>query len=179
MLTSLSAQFKNWIRRSNRKQIQILMVGLDGAGKRTLLTQLRPKADVQIIGFNVGLLEYKNINFTVWEVGGQDRVRPLWRHYFSDTSGIVFVLDSADPSAMSDVRAELSWLLKEQQLSAAALLVLANKQDLEGAMGAAEIAEKLKLDSVRTRSWHVQTTNAITGNGLLEGLDWLLQKIRL
>ncbi len=125
------------------------------------------------IGFNVETVEYKNISFTVWDVGGQDKIRPLWRHYYQNTQGIIFVVDSNDRERAEDAREELHRMLNEPELSEAVLLVFANKQDLPKAMKPADVAERLGLSSLRTRVWHIQGCCATTGDGLYEGLDWL------
>ena len=75
----------------------IFKVGLDAAGKTTILYKLKlgeVVTTIPTIGFNVETVEYKNISFTVWDVGGQDKIRPLWRHYYQNTQGIIFVVDS-------------------------------------------------------------------------------------
>ena len=123
-------------------------------------------------GFNVETVEYKNISFTVWDVGGRDKIRPLWRHYYQNTQGLIFVVDSNDRERAEDAREELHRMLNEPELSSAVLLVFANKQDLPKAMPTAEVAEKLGLHSLRGRVWHIQGTCATTGDGLYEGLDW-------
>ena len=82
------------------------------------------------VGFNVETVEYKNIQFTVWDVGGQDKIRPLWRHYFQNTQGIIFVVDSNDRDRIVEAREELQRMLNEDELREAILLVFANKQDL-------------------------------------------------
>lgn len=104
-------------------------------------------------GFNVETVEYKNIQFTVWDVGGQDKIRPLWRHYFQNTQGIIFVVDSNDRDRVVEAREELQRMLNEDELRDAMLLVFANKQDLPNAMNAAEITDKLGLHSLRQRAW--------------------------
>jgi ADP-ribosylation factor 1/2 len=85
---------------------------------------------IPTIGFNVETVEYKHIQFTVWDVGGQDKIRPLWRHYFQNTQGIIFVVDSNDRERISEARDELLRMLNEDELRGAFLLVFANKQDL-------------------------------------------------
>ena len=128
---------------------------------------------IPTIGFNVETVEYKNINFTVWDVGGQDKIRPLWRHYFQNTQGLIFVVDSNDRERVSEAAEELGKMLNEDELRDAALLVFANKQDLPNAMTVAEITDKLGLHSLRSRKWYIQSTCATSGDGLYEGLDWL------
>ena len=137
------------------------------------------------LGFNVETVEYKNISFTVWDVGGQDKIRPLWRHCiflspsfglflfcldFQNTQGIIFVVDSNDRERVSEAREELQRMLNEDELRDALLLVFANKQDLPNAMNAAEITDKLGLHSLRQRSWYIQATCATSGDGLYEGI---------
>uniref|UniRef100_A0A8C4YLV4 ADP-ribosylation factor 2 n=1 Tax=Gopherus evgoodei TaxID=1825980 RepID=A0A8C4YLV4_9SAUR len=129
-------------------------------------------------GFNVETVEYKNISFTVWDVGGQDKIRPLWRHYFQNTQGLIFVVDSNDRERVNEAREELTRMLAEDELRDAVLLVFVNKQDLPNAMNAAEITDKLGLHSLRQRSWYIQATCATSGDGLYEGLDWLSNQLK-
>ncbi|KAL3968100.1 U6 snRNA-associated Sm-like protein LSm2 [Sarotherodon galilaeus] len=143
-----------------KKEMRILMVGLDAAGKTTILYKLKLGeivTTIPTIGFNVETVEYKNISFTVWDVGGQDKIRPLWRHYFQNTQGLIFVVDSNDRERVN-----------EDELRDAVLLVFANKQDLPNAMNAAEITDKLGLHA----------TCATSGDGLYEGLDWLSNQLK-
>ncbi|RVW43396.1 ADP-ribosylation factor 1 [Vitis vinifera] len=121
--------------------------------------------------FNVETVEYKNISFTVWDVGGQDKIRPLWRHYFQNTQGLIFVVDSNDRDRVVEARDELHRMLNEDELREAVLLVFANKQDLPNAMNAAEITDKLGLHSLRQRHWYIQSTCATSGEGLTR--DWI------
>ncbi|KAK3103447.1 hypothetical protein FSP39_019295, partial [Pinctada imbricata] len=151
-------------------------VGLDAAGKTTILYKLKLGeivTTIPTIGFNVETVEYKNISFTVWDVGGQDKIRPLWRHYFQNTQGLIFVIDSNDRERAEEAKDELSKMLQEDELRDAKLLVFANKQDLPNAMPAAEITEKLGLQCLRNRTWYIQAACATQGTGLYEGLDWL------
>ncbi|CAE8607748.1 unnamed protein product [Polarella glacialis] len=159
-----------------KMEMRILMVGLDAAGKTTILYKLKlgeVVTTIPTIGFNVETVEYKNISFTVWDVGGQDKIRPLWRHYYQGTQGLIFVVDSNDRDRVEDAREELNKMLNEDEMREAILLVFANKQDLPNAMPAAEVTEKLGLQNMRNRQWFIQSACATTGDGLYEGLDWL------
>merc|ERR1712072_425769 len=161
--------------------MRILMVGLDAAGKTTILYKLKlgeVVTTIPTIGFNVETVEYKNISFTVWDVGGQDKIRPLWRHYFQNTQGLVFVVDSNDRERAKEAREELNRMLNEDELRDAALLVFANKQDLPNAMTASELTTALGLHDLRNRSWYIQATCATNGEGLYEGLDWLANELK-
>lgn len=174
---------KLWSRMFGKKEMRILMVGLDAAGKTTILYKLKlgeVVTTIPTIGFNVETVEYKNISFTVWDVGGQDKIRPLWRHYYQNTQGIIFVVDSNDRDRIDDskdyehsAKEELQRMLAEDELRDAVLLVFANKQDLPNAMKVQEVTERLGLNSLRHRQWFIQGASAPTGDGLYEGLDWL------
>ena len=167
---------KIWERILGQQEMRILMVGLDAAGKTTILYKLKlgeVVTTIPTIGFNVETVEYKNISFTVWDVGGQDKIRPLWRHYYQNTQGLIFVVDSNDRDRVADAREELTKILTEDEMRDAALLVFANKQDLPNAMTAAEVTEKFGLNDLRQRPWFIQSACATTGDGLYEGLDWL------
>ncbi|KAK2893620.1 hypothetical protein Q8A73_016104 [Channa argus] len=114
-----------------KKEMRILMVGLDAAGKTTILYKLKLGeivTTIPTIGFNVETVEFKNISFTVWDVGGQDKIRPLWRHYFQNTQGLIFVVDSNDRERIGEAKEELMRMLAEDELRDAVLLVFANKQ---------------------------------------------------
>ncbi|CAK9163239.1 unnamed protein product, partial [Ilex paraguariensis] len=164
----------------SKREIRIVMVGLDAAGKTTILYKLKlgeVVTTIPTIGFNVETVEYKNINFTVWDIGGQDQISRLWRFYFSNTQGLIFVVDSNDRDRAGEARDKLHKLLNEDELKDAVLLVFANKQDLPNAMNAAEITDKLGLQSLRQQRWYIQSTCATSGEGLYEGLDWLSNNI--
>ncbi|KAG9457703.1 hypothetical protein H6P81_002211 [Aristolochia fimbriata] len=163
-----------------KQEMRILMVGLDAAGKTTILYKLKLGeivTTIPTIGFNVETVEYKNVSFTVWDVGGQDKIRPLWRHYFQNTHGLIFVIDSNDRDRILEAKDELHRMLSEDELRGATLLVFANKQDLPKAMSVSEITDKLGLHSLRQRRWYIQSACATSGEGLYEGLDWLSSNI--
>lgn len=160
--------------------MRILMVGLDAAGKTTILYKLKLGeivTTIPTIGFNVETVEYKNISFTVWDVGGQDKIRPLWRHYYQNTQGLIFVVDSSDTKRIAEAENELANMLKEDELRDAVILVFANKQDMPNAMTAAELTNALNLNNLRNRRWYIQATCATQGQGLYEGLDWLSNEL--
>lgn len=171
---------KVWDRFAGKQAAKIVMVGLDAAGKTTVLYNLRlgeVVTTVPTIGFNVETLEHRNVTFTVWDIGGQEKIRPLWRHYYQHAAGVIFVVDSSDRDRIEDAREELATMLSEMELQDAVLLVLANKQDLPDAMPAAELSNKLGLNELRGRQWFVQSTRATTGDGLHEGMDWLCKAL--
>ena len=168
-------------RTSNSEEIRVLMVGLDGAGKTTILYQLKMGETVKTIptiGFNVETLDYKGVSFTVWDVGGQDKIRVLWRHYYRNTDGLIFVVDSNDRERLDDAADELKKMVDEKELIYCPILVWANKQDLNGSLPPGEITEKLQMGQYSRKIWLVQGSSATTAFGLKEGLDWIKDNYR-
>ncbi|CAN3372940.1 hypothetical protein DIURU_002831 [Diutina rugosa] len=163
------------------KEIRILILGLDGAGKTTILYRLQMGEVVTTkptIGFNVETLKYKNLTLNIWDLGGQTSIRPYWRCYYSNTAAVIFVVDSTDKERIDVASKELHMMLKEEELLDSALLVFANKQDQPGAMTAAEVSMALNLTELKDRSWSIVASSAIKGEGLHEGLDWLMDVIK-
>lgn len=157
--------------------MKILMLGLDNAGKTTILYKLKLnkiKTSAPTVGFNVETLSFKNVKFNMWDVGGQARLRPLWRHYFPATNALIFVIDSADKERLTQAKEELFSIIGEKEMENVVLLVLANKQDLPGAMTPNEVSSFLQLgESLKNQLWCVIGSNALTGQGLIEGLSWI------
>ncbi|XP_029302038.1 ADP-ribosylation factor-like protein 14 [Cottoperca gobio] len=158
-----------------RKQAQVLMLGLDGSGKTTLLYKLKYNESVvtvPTVGFNVETLETdrSSPSLTVWDVGGQRKMRPHWRHYYTDTDGLVFVVDSWDQKRLDESRKELNRVLRSESLRGVPLVILANKQDLQRAQSPEVLCLTLDLGRLcEGRTWFIQPCSATTGMGLEEG----------
>jgi ADP-ribosylation factor protein 1 len=138
-----------------KMEARLVMVGLDAAGKTTILYKLKlgeVVTTIPTIGFNVEAIEYGNLTLTVWDIGGQDKIRPLWRHYYSDTQGVIFVVDSNDTERFPMAKAELHNLLEQFELRDATVLIYANKQDLPNAAAISALAEALDLSGGARRS---------------------------
>lgn len=168
--------------------MRVLMLGLDAAGKTTILQQLKLGEyiiTVPTVGFNVETVHYKNVSFTIWDVGGQDKIRRLWRHYYNGVDCLIFVVDSLDRERIDDefdyednAKEELLRLLNEDELKHASLLVYANKQDASTAMKVEEVARRLDLPRIaRGHQWHLQGCSAMNGAGLYEGLNWIADNV--
>jgi len=173
MGASIGKTFRKMVGQQN---MRILMVGLDGAGKTTILYQMKigeVVSTVPTVGFNVENVQYKNINFNVWDVGGQDKMRPLWHAYYKDVRGVIYVVDSSDLDRLDEAREELDHLMSQQELRGVPLLVLANKKDLPYALATNDLSQRLCMDSLARRKWFIQSTCATTGDGIVLGLDWL------
>jgi len=166
---------------AGKKEVRVLILGLDNAGKTTILYKLyapnRVIRTMPTIGFNVETVTYKNLNFSVWDLGGQTNIRPYWRCYYANTDAIIYVVDSADRERLGVSRKELLSMLAEEELKNARLLVFANKQDQKEAMSVVEVSQALGLHAIKDRQWHICKAAAIKGEGLSEGLDWLANAI--
>ncbi|KAJ0013748.1 hypothetical protein Pint_21727 [Pistacia integerrima] len=114
-------------------EMRVVMLGLDAAGKTTILYKLHigeVLSTVPTIGFNVEKVQYKNVMFTVWDVGGQEKLRPLWRHYFNNTDGLIYVVDSLDRERIGKAKQEFQAIIKDPFMLHSVILVFANKQDM-------------------------------------------------
>uniref|UniRef100_A0A1B6EED7 RING-type E3 ubiquitin transferase n=1 Tax=Clastoptera arizonana TaxID=38151 RepID=A0A1B6EED7_9HEMI len=162
-------------------EMRVVTLGLDGSGKTSVLFKLKQNefmAVIPTIGFNVESVEYKNVRFNIWDIGGQPKLRPLWKHYYLNTQAVIFVIDSSDKQRLPEALSELSKLMSEKELKDAALLILANKQDVEGCESIESITEQLALYKLCCgHSWHIQASDAQSGNGLHDGLDWLSHQL--
>ncbi|CAD2221781.1 Arf/Sar family, other [Angomonas deanei] len=177
-LTSLK-QTLGWL--PTERKIRVLILGLDNAGKTSILYRLHlgdVVSTVPTVGFNLETLEYKNLSFEVWDLGGQTGIRPYWRCYFNDTDAIIYVVDSTDRDRLGVAKHELYALLDEDELRKSLLLIFANKQDLPDAADEAYIAQQLGITSTPNRTWTIVKSSAKTGDGLIEGMDWLVEKLR-
>ena len=152
------------------------MLGLNNSGKTTILYQLKLGETVKTIptvGFNVETLDYKGANLTFWDVGGNDKIRSLWKYYFKNTDGLIYVVDSNDRNRINESSEELTKLLKEEELKDCPILIFANKQDLNGALTPGNITDKLNMGKYFNRKWIVFGASGETGQGPKKGLDWL------
>merc|ERR1711964_96430 len=171
---------KIWDKFFGLDEAGVLMVGLDAAGKTTILYKIKRDevvTTIPTIGFNVETITTDKIKFTVWDIGGQDRIRPLWRHYYNDTQAVIFVVDSNDRERIEEASDELLKMLAEPELHKAIVLVLGNKQDLPKAMSPEALSTALKLHSIKNE-WYMQGACAVRGEGIHEGLDWLAEAIK-
>ncbi|XP_053455793.1 ADP-ribosylation factor-like protein 14 [Nycticebus coucang] len=165
------------------KQAQILLLGLDSAGKTTLLYKLKLAGDIvtiPTIGFNVETLELgRGLSLTVWDVGGQETMRTAWGCYCENTDGLLYVVDSTDRQRLEDSQREFEHILKNEHIKRVPVILLANKQDLPGALTAMDITRKFRVKKLCSdRSWHVQPCCAVTGDGLAEGFRKLTESVK-
>lgn len=163
--------------KKDEKESRILMLGLDNAGKTTVLKKLSEEDISHIMptqGFNIKSLVHDGFKLNVWDIGGQKTIRPYWSNYFESSDALVYVIDSSDRRRLEESGKELAELLAEDKLGGVPLLVFANKQDLLQAVPADEIAESLKLANITDRTWTIQACSAKNGDGLQEGMEWMV-----
>lgn len=160
--------------------MRLLVLGLDNAGKTTIIKKFNGEDINQIsptLGFNIKSLQYETFKLNIWDIGGQKTIRSYWRNYFEQTDGVIWVVDSSDKMRLEDTKAELHSLLKQQKLMGATLLVFCNKQDIPGSLTPEQIRDFLQLQTVNTRHWGAIGCSARSGQGLLQGVDWVVKDI--
>lgn len=189
--------------KAKEKQIRLLMVGLDNAGKTTVVKALAGEEVDEVpptLGFNIKTLTHRGCassrplwllprvsvteggmsrryTLNIWDVGGQRTLRPYWRNYFEETEGLVWVVDSTDEGRLEACRDELHALLGEEKLAGASLVVFANKQDVPDSISTERIADILRLDRIGNRHCRVVACSAMTGEGLRDGFDWIVDDV--
>mmetsp|Transcript_116388 Transcript_116388/g.217892 ORF Transcript_116388/g.217892 Transcript_116388/m.217892 type:complete len:186 (+) Transcript_116388:72-629(+) len=165
------------MKKAEDKEARILMLGLDNAGKTTILKKLSEEDITHVMptqGFNVKSLVHEGFKLNVWDIGGQKTIRPYWSNYFESSDVLGYVIDSSDRRRLEESGQELAELLSEDKLGGVPLLVFANKQDLLQAILPVEISEALKLNEIKDRAWTIQACSAKNGDGLQEGMEWLV-----
>merc|ERR1711953_394460 len=169
------------LRAKEPKDCRILLLGLDNAGKTTILKQLSSEDITQVTptqGFNIKSVNTSGFKLNVWDIGGQRRLRPYWANYFENTDVLIYVVDSADVRRLQEAAEEFDDLLQEDRLAKVPCLVYANKQDLETAETSADVARELKLHKLKDRTFQIQPCSAKSGEGVKEGLEWVLKQVK-
>lgn len=164
--------------RQREKEARVLILGLDNAGKTTITRKLNGQniSDVApTLSFNIVTLEHQNIRLNLWDIGGQKSLRPFWRNYFEETDAIIWVVDSTALFRLEEVKEELMRVAGDERMLGASILVLANKADLV----APDMAALEALVAPLRSSHHCALVpcSAVTGNGLVEAMQWLTQDI--
>jgi len=167
---------------SSKKEIKLLMVGLDHAGKSTIVSsmQLGKPSPIQTkptIGYDHEEITFKNFQMKMWDISGQTKYRELWKHYFEGMNGIIFVIDATDKERFPEAKEEFQRLLSEQDLKTMRILIFANKQDVAGAAREKEIKSALGIGFEHEGKVKVQESSAYKYEGLLEGFTWLVNEI--
>lgn len=168
-----------------KREVSVLVVGLDNSGKSTVINHFKPSESknhdiVPTVGFNVERFKSKALAFTAFDMSGQGRYRNLWEHYYRECHGVIFVIDSSDKLRMVVAKDELDLLLQHPDLKNRRIPILffANKMDLRESVSSVKCSSLMGLEQIRDKPWHICASNAVTGEGLSEGVDWLSDQIK-
>ncbi|KAH0482800.1 MAG: hypothetical protein KVP17_001986 [Porospora cf. gigantea B] len=161
--------------------MRLLLLGLDNAGKTTIVNRLLGKDVLEVsptLGFNVDSIERLGCKVVIWDIGGQTTLRTYWKNYFDNTDGLIWVVDSTDALRLQTCKRELATVLREERLTGASVMLLANKQDLAEALKPEEVAEALGLDAAdKQRHWALFACSAKSGANVSTALDWIVKDI--
>ena len=163
----------------SRNKFKIILLGIQNAGKTTILYRLSIGQLVKTtptIGSNVEEISYNNIKLQAWDLGGQESSRSVWDVYFTNTDAIIYVIDTTDET-FDDSKSQFYKLLKNETLKNAIILIYANKQDLPEAKNVSDIIQIYGLDNIKNHIWHIQPCSAQTGEGLITGMKWLSDQL--
>ncbi|XP_070137562.1 ADP-ribosylation factor-like protein 3 isoform X1 [Drosophila bipectinata] len=193
------------LRPNPEKEARILLLGLDNAGKTTILKQLasedittvcmkktanwlrsplshkirsEPPQVTPTAGFNIKSVAADGFKLNVWDIGGQWKIRPYWKNYFANTDVLIYVIDCTDRARLPEAGSELFEMLMDNRLKQVPVLIFANKQDMPDAMSASEVAEKMGLVQLQGRTWEIKACTATDGTGLKEGMDWVCKNMK-
>ncbi|KAL5262960.1 hypothetical protein ACHWQZ_G008388 [Mnemiopsis leidyi] len=161
LMTKLWQYFSN-------SEYKVIVVGLDNAGKTTILYHLLMDEVVHTsptIGSNVEEITWRNIKFIMWDIGGQDSLRQSWATYYSNTNFVFMVIDSSDRERLSVAKDELYKMLNHEDLRKSSLLIYANKQDVKDCLSTTQISQALNLKSIKDHAYHIQPCCALSGEG--------------
>ncbi|MCL4129335.1 UNVERIFIED_CONTAM: hypothetical protein GTU68_010044 [Idotea baltica] len=180
-----------YFKKGQKEEYFVLILGLDNAGKTTYLEAaksklirgykgLKPERITSTVGQNVGTITYGGIKLNFWDLGGQEELQPLWEKYYAESHAIIYVVDSADRERMSDSKEVFDRMIASGNLQGVPLLVLANKQDIPDCMGVREVKPVFNqaAELIGRRDCMVMPVSALTGAGVDEGIDWLVECIK-
>ena len=164
----------------SRNNFKIIILGMQNAGKTTILYRLSLGQLVKttpIIGSNVEEINYNNVQFQAWDLGGQESTRSVWDVYYMNTDAIVYVIDSQDEEYYEESKLQFHKLLRNSALKNATILIFANKQDLSEVKDVNRLIQDYELDKIKDHIWHIQPCSALKGEGLVEGIKWLSEQL--
>lgn len=174
---------------SRKEELNVLLIGLERAGKTNALEKIKslysgnpglePHKITPTVGLNIGRVDFaSSTKLVIWDLGGQAGLQKIWDKYYSDCHALVFVIDCTDSGRFEEAKHALDRALGSRDTFGAPLLVLASKADAVDAHPADEIASSLGLTSVTTRPHKVIAVSSFTGQGLADGLSWLVTTVQ-
>eukprot|EP00003_Mantamonas_plastica_P004293 TRINITY_DN133_c0_g1_i2.p1 TRINITY_DN133_c0_g1~~TRINITY_DN133_c0_g1_i2.p1 ORF type:complete len:202 (-),score=69.40 TRINITY_DN133_c0_g1_i2:20-604(-) len=171
----------------------LLLLGLDNAGKTTLMGMLKNDSlgeHIPTYNPTAEELTVGKINFTAWDLGGHKQARKIWGDYYAQADGIVYLVDSAEPERFEESREALNGLLSSKQLSSdIPVLILGNKIDLDGACSRDKLIQELGVLTTgqssnsssgksNERPMEVFMCSLAEEMGFREGFEWLAQYLK-
>lgn len=188
---NLMANCCNWLKRWREpaRKVTLVMVGLDNAGKTATVRGIQGESPLDVaptVGFSKVDLKQGKFEVTIFDLGGGKRIRGIWKNYYSESYGVVFVVDSSDVQRIQETRDTMAEVLRHPRIAGKPVLVLANKQDQDGAMAEADIIETLSLEKLVNENkclCQIEPCSAVLGYGkkvdksIKNGLNWLLNNI--
>ncbi|XP_074603679.1 ADP-ribosylation factor related protein 1 [Brevipalpus obovatus] len=174
-----------------KDEFYVLILGLDNAGKTTFLEQTKIKFNrnykgvnldkiTTTVGLNIGKIDYKNIVINFWDLGGQQELQSLWDKYYSESHGIIYVIDSADLERIEDSKSSFENVIQNEQLEGLPLLIVANKQDLPEALSLERIKSIFQSSEelIGKRDFNYLSASALKSEGIQDGIDWMTDRIK-
>lgn len=162
-------------------EVRLLLLGLDNAGKTAVLKRIANESDITNVtptpGYSIKTVIHGSFKLNVWDLGGQKAIRGFWRNYYDDTDAIIYVIDSSDRRRIEETGVELQQILEEVKLAGVPILIYLNKTDLMFSLNAGEVTRGLNLHAIRDRQWQVVACSAKTGEGIQEGLEFIISEV--
>jgi small GTP-binding protein len=152
---------------SKNKHKRILVLGLDGSGKTSLVQHLlNDEKEIDTTScFEIHIYKYKSYTFHLWDIGGKEQIRPLWKHYYDESDAVIYVIDGTDMKRWSESIRQLYYMMYENKLYRIPFLVYISKQDLGTCNEIPEFSSQ--------HNYYVQPCSMVTGEGVKQGLKWL------
>ncbi|KAK7580097.1 hypothetical protein V9T40_000726 [Parthenolecanium corni] len=188
MFTLTYGFYKYW---TQREEFCVLILGLDNAGKTTYLEAaktkftknykgMNPAKITTTVGLNIGKIDVSDISLNFWDLGGQEELQSLWDKYYSESHAVIYIVDSNDRERIPESKEIFDKMISNENLSGVPLLVLANKQDIPQCMGVREVKPIFDQNAhlIGRRDCMVMPVSALTGDGVDEGIKWLVESIK-
>lgn len=188
MYTLLSGYWKYFFQ---KEEYNVLILGLDNAGKSTYLEQSKTKFNSKYqgmnlskitatVGLNIGKIDIGRVRLNFWDLGGQEELQSLWDKYYAESHAVIYIIDSSDTDRIDESKDAFDKMIVNDMLKGVPLLILANKQDLEGCMRASEVKKVFNSSAqlIGDRECKFLGTSALKGDGVHEGIEWIKEGIK-